>query len=143
MTLWPWDYFFVSFSDFWFPDLFNPVWIAAVVMLVAVVILYNWRTRVLHRHRLFTDMWEWLFWTALITSTLLIAGAVFHFDFIVMLVILGAGLGTMLWVRFLKFPPLFEAYEIQLARQRYLTRARGARPEATIRARGSRRRKRR
>ncbi len=147
VTLWPWQYFFISFDDDWFPDLFNPIWIAAAVMLVAVVVLYNFRTRALHRHRLYTDMWEWLFWTGLIMSILLLAGAVFRFDFIVMLVILGSGLGTMLWVRFLKYPPLFEAYEHQLARQRYLARSRGARPEATIRAkatpRGSRRRRRR
>jgi hypothetical protein len=76
-------------------------------------------------------------------STLVLAGAIFHFDFIVMLLIIGGGLGTMIWARFVRYPPLFEAYEIQLARQRYLTRSREARPEATIRARGSRRRKRR
>jgi hypothetical protein len=143
VRLWPWDYFFIPFNDDWFPDLFNPVWIAAAVMLVVVVILYNLRTRALHRHRLYTDMWEWLLWTALITSVLLLSGAVFAFDFIVMLVILAGGLGTMLWVRFIRYPPLFEAYEHQLARQRYLARSRGARPEATIRSKGSRRRKRR
>jgi hypothetical protein len=143
VTLWPWDYFFVPFSDFWFPDLFNPLWIVALAVLVVLVVLYNLRTRALHRHRLYTDMWEWLFWTGLIMSTLVLAGAIFHFDFIVMLVIVGAGLGTMLWARFVKFPPLFEAYEVQLARQRYVTRSREGRAEATIRSRGSRRRKRR
>ena len=47
-----------------------------------------------------------------------------------------SGLFTMAYARFRRFPPLFEAYEHQLARQRYLARARSARPEATIRAEG-------
>jgi hypothetical protein len=46
----------------------------------------------------------------------------------------------MAWARFRRYPPLFEAYEHQLARQRYLARARSSRPEATIRSKGVRRR---
>ena len=46
----------------------------------------------------------------------------------------------MAYARFRRFPPLFEAYEHQLARQRYLARARSSRPEATIRTKGVRRR---
>ena len=59
---------------------------------------------------------------------------------VVILVILFSGLGVMAWARFRKFPPLFEAYEHQLARQRYLARARSSRPEATIRSKGVRKR---
>ena len=65
-------------------------------------------------------------------------GSVFQFDFAVIMVILVSGLGVMAWARFRKFPPLFEAYEHQLARQRYLARARSSRPEATIRTKGGR-----
>ena len=102
--------------------------------------LYVLRTRALHRHRLWLDMWEWLFWSGLITFFLLIVGSIFQFDFAVILVILGSGLLTMAWARFRRYPPLFEAYEHQLARQRYLTRTRTTRPEATIRSRNVRRR---
>ena len=136
----PWDYFFVAFDKIGFPDLFDPLWMASLVMLVALVVLYTLRTRALHRHRLYLDMWEWLFWTGLITFFLVIVGAIFRFDFIVILIILVAGLGTLAYARFRRFPPLFEAYEHQLARQRYLARARSAKPEATIRAKTVRRR---
>ena len=136
----PWDYFFVAFDKLSFPDLFDPLWMASLVMLVVLLALYTLRTRALHRHRLYLDMWEWLFWTGLITFFLVIVGAIFRFDFIVILLILVAGLGTMAYARFRRYPPLFEAYEHQLARQRYLARARSARPEATIRARTVRRR---
>jgi hypothetical protein len=136
----PWDYFFVAFDKISFPDLFDPIWMASLVMLIVLVVLYTLRTRALHRHRLYLDMWEWLFWSGLITFFLVIVGSLFRFDFIVILVVLVAGLGTMAYARFRRYPPLFEAYEHQLARQRYLARARSAKPEATIRARTVRRR---
>ena len=50
MTLAPWDYLFKSFNSANFPDLFHPTWIAALVLLVVLTILYNVRTRALHRH---------------------------------------------------------------------------------------------
>jgi hypothetical protein len=136
----PWDYFWVAFNSINFPDLFNPIWITSLVLLIVLIVLYVLRTRALHRHRLWLDMWEWLFWSGLITFFLLIVGAIFQFDFAVILVILGSGLLTMAWARFRRYPPLFEAYEHQLARQRYLARTRTTRPEATIRQKNVRRR---
>jgi hypothetical protein len=69
-----------------------------------------------------------------------VVGAIFQFDFAVILVILVTGLSVLAYARFRRFPPLFEAYEHQLARQRYLARARSTRPEATIRSKGVRKR---
>ena len=139
MKLLPWEYFWVAFSPENFPDLFNPLWISSGVLLVALIVLYVLRTRALHRHRLYLDMWEWLFWAGLIMYFLIIVGSIFKFDFAVILVILAAGLGTMAYARFRRYPPLFEAYEHQLARQRYLARTRQSRPEATIRQKNVRR----
>jgi hypothetical protein len=136
----PWEYFWEAFSPDNFPDLFDPLWIGSGVLLIALIVVYVLRTRALHRHRLYLDMWEWLFWSGLITFFLLIVGAIFKFDFAVMLVILISGLATMAYARFRRYPPLFEAYEHQLARQRYLARARSSRPEATIRSKGVRKR---
>lgn len=141
LTLLPWEYFWIGFNKINFPDLFDPVWISSGVLLIVLAVLYTMRTRALHRHRHYLDMWEWLFWSGLITYFLLVVGAIFQFDFAVILVILASGLGVMAWARFRKFPPLFEAYEHQLARQRYLARARSSRPEATIRTRGGGRRR--
>ena len=140
MKLLPWEYFWVAFNSINFPDVFNPIWVTSLVLLIVLIVLYVLRTRALHRHRLWLDMWEWLFWSGLITFFLLIVGAIFQFDFAVILVILGSGLLTMAWARFRRYPPLFDAYEHQLARQRYLARTRTTRPEATIRSRNVRRR---
>ena len=136
----PWEYFWTAFSKLNFPDLFDQIWIASAVLLVVLIVVYVLRTRALHRHRLYLDMWEWIFWAGLITFFLLIVGAIFAFDFAVILVILFGGLFTMAWARFRRYPPLFEAYEHQLARQRYLARTRSTRPEATIRQKSVRRR---
>jgi hypothetical protein len=143
VTLLPWEYLWIGFNKINFPDLFNQVWIASLVLLVVLIVLYNLRTRALHRHRLYTDMWEWLLWTGIITFFLLMSGSLFQFDFAIILLTAVIGLAVMVWVRFRKFPPLFEAYEHQLARQRYLARSKGSRPEATIRTKPARRRRRR
>ena len=140
LTQLPWEYFWIGFNRINFPDLFDQIWMSSGVLLIVLIVVYVLRTRALHRHRHYLDMWEWIFWSGLITYFLLVVGSIFQFDFAVILVILSAGLGVMAWARFRKFPPLFEAYEHQLARQRYLARARSSRPEATIRTKGVRRR---
>jgi hypothetical protein len=140
LNLFPWDYFWVGFNKRNFPDLFDPLWIGSGVLLIVLIVVYVMRTRALHRHRHYLDMWEWLFWSGLITYFLIVVGAIFQFDFAVVMVILLSGLSTMVYARFRKYPPLFEAYEHQLARQRYLARSRSTRPEATIRTKGVRRR---
>jgi hypothetical protein len=147
VTLLPWDYLFEPFHRLNFPDIFNPVWIASLVLLVVLVILYNIRTRRLHRHPPYLEMWEWLLWTGLVTFSLLIVEALFVFDFFLVLATMFIGLGMLAWIRFRKFPPVLRAYEQRLARQQSLARTRGqvraSGPDATIRPRPNRRRRRR
>ena len=139
MTLPPWEYLFESFSSRLFPDLFHPTWIASGILLIVLIVLYNVRTRRLHKHAPYLDMWEWLWWTGLITFGLLMIEALFVFDFILVLATAIIGLGTLVWIRFFRFPPLLRAHEQRLARQRYYTKQKFADPEATIRRRGGRR----
>jgi hypothetical protein len=143
VTLAPWDYLFHSFSSNNFPDLFHPTWIASLVLLIVLMVLYRVRTRALHRHQPYVDLWEWLWWTGLITFSLLIIESIFVFDFILVLATEIIGLGTLVWIRFMRFPPILRAHEQRLARQRYFTKQKFADPEATIRRRGGPRRQRR
>jgi hypothetical protein len=53
------------------------------------------------------------------------------------------GLGTLVWIRFLRFPPFLAAYETRLAKERYFTKQKYADPEATIKRRGPARRQQR
>ncbi len=143
MQLWPWEYLFESFNQANFPDLYTPLLFASVVGLIAVVVFYNVRTRQLHRHQVYLQMYEWMLWTLVITFSLMLVYVVFAFDWIMVLGTLVIGLGALVWMRFVRFPPSFAAYERQLAKQRYYSRSRYAHPEATIRSKSSRRRRRR
>lgn len=143
MQLWPWEYLFVSFNASNFPDLYLPLLVASIVGLIAIVIFYNVRTRQLHRHQVYLQMYEWMLWTLVITFSLMLVYVVFAFDWIIVLGTLVVGLGALVWMRFIRFPPYFAAYERQLAKQRYYSRTRYAHPETTIRSKSSRRRRRR
>lgn len=143
MKLPPWEYFFLSFNSRNFHDLFHPTWIAAVAWTVALVVLYNVRTRQLRSHKPYLEMYEWLLWAGIITFTLLWIMALFVFDFIFVLLTMAIGLGTMVWIRFIRFPPILEAYESRLAKQRYFSRSKFAHPESTIRPKAARRSRRR
>ena len=111
MTRAPWEYLFESFNSDNFPDIFHPTWIASPILLVVLLMLYYIRTRTLHRHAPYLEMWEWLLWTGLITFGLLLVEAVFVFDFFLVLATMFIGLGTLVWIRFLRFPPFLAAYE--------------------------------
>jgi hypothetical protein len=138
VRLLPWEYFFTRFSVHAFPDLYTPMWVAALALLVILVVLYNVRTRALHRHAVYLDMWEWLLWTGISLFGLILVASVFNFYLVVLLVILFTGLAVMVWVRFIHFPPLFRAYELKMAKDRYLSRQKFSHPETTIRAKGAR-----
>jgi hypothetical protein len=143
VTLAPWDYLFLSFNHRNFPDLFHPTWISAAVLLTILTVLYYVRTRALHRHPPYLDMWEWLWWTGLITFSMLIVESLFVFDLFLVLLTELIGIGTLVWIRFRRFPPILAAHEARLARERYFSKQKFADPEATIRRRGSRRTQRR
>ncbi|MEO5884719.1 MAG: hypothetical protein ABIQ58_04305 [Candidatus Limnocylindrales bacterium] len=139
MTLPPWDYLFTSFNSTNFPDLFHPTWITSLVLLVVLAVLYNVRTRALHKHPPYVDLWEWLWWTGLITFGMVVVEALFVFDFVLVLITEIVGLATLGWIRFVRFPPILHAHEQRLARERYYSKQKFADPEATIRRRGGRR----
>ena len=143
MTLAPWEYLFLPFNSRNFPDLFHPTWIASAVLLVVLVILYSVRTKALRRHPPYLDLWEWLWWTGLITFAQLIVESLFVFDFFLVLATEFIGIGVMVWIRFWRFPPILAAHEQRLARERYYSKQKFADPEATIRRRGGRRSQRR
>jgi hypothetical protein len=131
----PWEYLFTSFSSDNFPDIFHPTWIASLVLLVVLGVMYNVRTRALHRHPPYVDLWEWLWWAGLVTFSLIVVEALFIFDYILVLLTQIVGLGTLVWIRFVRFPPILRAHEQRLARERYYTKQKFADPEATIRKR--------
>ena len=95
--------------------------------------MYAVRTRALHKHPPYVDLWEWLWWTGLITFGLIVIESLFVFDYLLVLLTQVIGLGTLVWIRFVRFPPILRAHEQRLARERYFTKQKFADPEATIR----------
>jgi hypothetical protein len=143
VQLMPWEYLFEPFNPQVFPDLFNPTWIVSLVLLAATIVLYNVRTRQLRRHPPYLDLYEWLLWTGIVLFGLLVVYAIFAFDFIIVFLTQLVGLGALVWIRFVRFPPMLAAYERRLAKQRYVSRQQFTRPEATIRPKPARRRRKR
>ena len=135
MKLAPWEYLFESFNDFNFPDLFWPTVWTSLIGLVAVVVLYNVRTRQLHRHEPLRTMQEWLLWTGLCVFGFIFVAALFRFYFFIVLGTIIIGLATYAWIRFVRFPPLIEIYNDQLRRARFFSQARYKTAEATVRSR--------
>ena len=142
MTQAPWEYLFRAFNAKNFPDLFWPLVIVSAVLLVGQVLLYNIRTRQLRRYEPLVAMQEWLLWTGVITFSLLLIMALFVWYFVFVAVTIVAGITAYAWIRFVHFPPLIEAYNAQLRRARFFSQAKYKHPEATIRTRRSRRRRR-
>ena len=122
-----------------FPDLFLPVTFAALVFLVATVVLYNVMTRRLKPHPPLVNLHEWLFWTGLTVFGLLLVYSIFAFYFIFVLGTLIVGIGTMVWIRWYRFPPLITAYNAVRRREQYLARKKYATADSTIRSKSNRR----
>jgi hypothetical protein len=139
----PWEYLNRQFIPENFPDLFHPIWVASLVFLVLTVVLYNVRTRQLHRHEPLRTMQEWLLWTGMSVFGLLLVATIFQFYFFVIVGTIVIGVATFIWIRFFRFPPMIEIYNEQLRRARFFSQARYKSPEATVRAKRSRGQRRR
>jgi hypothetical protein len=139
MRLGPLDYLGrVEFNVQNFPDIYHPIWIAATVLLIGTVVLYNVRVRQLHRHEPLRAMQEWLLWTGLSTFGLILTGTVFNFYFLFIVLFIVVGVATFVWIRFFRFPPYIEAYNEQLRRARFFSQSRHKAAESTVRSRRSR-----
>ncbi len=142
MRLGPLEYLTIPFNGQNFPDIFHPIWVAALLLLVGQIVMYNVRSAQLHRHEPLRTMQEWLFWTGMAVFGLVLVATLFAFYFFVILFTLLIGLAVYVWIRFFRFPPMIEVYNQQLRRARFFGQSRYAQPEATVRARRQRRRRR-
>lgn len=141
MRLAPWDYLLQKWRPETFPDLYWPFMAAVIVFLLGQVVVYNVRSRQLHKFEPLVGMQEWLLWTGVVTFGLIIIMAIFQWYFLLVLVTLLIGLGAYAWTRFRRFPPIIAAYNQQLRRTRFFSQSKYKHPEATIRQRPGQRSK--
>ena len=139
MTQAPWEYLLTQWAPELFPDIFWPFTVAVVVFFVGQIMVYNVRTRQLHKFEPLVGMQEWLLWTGVVTFGLLVIMSIFMWYFLLVLATLVIGLGTYIWVRFIYFPPLIAGYNQHLRRTRFFSQEKYKHPEATIRQRSSQR----
>jgi hypothetical protein len=133
----------IGFNQTNFPALFDPTWQLSLALLAVAIVFYNFQGRRLRAYSVFLDLNEWLMWTSVGVFAMLLMFAIFGFDFIFVLPTMVGGAALFIWIRFIHFPPLIQAYEERLARQRYFQRSRTSHPEATIRAKAAAKPKRR
>jgi len=139
VTLAPWEYLFVAFNAANFPDLFWPMVVVSIVLLVGQIVLYNVRIRQLRKHEPLITLNEWLLWTGVIVFSLLVIEAVFVWYFVFVLASILVGLIVFFWVRFFRFPPMIAEYNEYLRRTRFFSQEKYKHPEATIRQRSGQR----
>jgi hypothetical protein len=125
------------FNSVEFRDIFYPISIAAFVLLIVAVVLYNVQTRRLHRHPVLVTLQEWLLWTGICVFGLVLVCAIFSFWFVIVMGTIVVGCATFIWIRFVRFPPLIDAYNQQLRRARFYSQQRYRTAETTVRQRKS------
>jgi len=135
--------FWIGFNQANFAPIYMITWELAFVLLFFSIVLYNIQGRRLRNYSVFLDLNEWLLWTSIGVFGVILMCSLFGFDFIFVLPSMIGGAALFIWVRFIHFPPLIEAYEQRLARQRYFQRTRVSHPETTIRAKAAPKSKRR
>jgi hypothetical protein len=128
----------IAFTGDNFPDIYTPIWVAALVFFIGTIVLYNVRVRQLHRHEPLRSLQEWLLWTGLITFGLVLVGTLFNFYFLFILAFIVGGIIAFIWIRFYRFPPYIHAYNEQLRRARFFSQSRYKHAEATVRSRRAR-----
>ena len=139
MHLGPLDYLGrVEFTQDNFPDIWLPITVATIVFFIGTIVFYNVRVRQLHRHEILRSMQEWLLWTGMVTFGLVLVAIIFNWYFLFVLLFLIIGIGTLIWVRFYRFPPYIQAYNEQLRRARSFSQSRYKAAEATVRTKRSR-----
>ncbi len=129
----PWDYLFLGFNDVNFHPLYTPTWQLCVLMIAVGVFLYNLETRRKRNYTVIVDLWERLLWATVGIFGMVLILAVFAWDFLFIFPLMVIGIVLFIWLRFVQFPPLLQAYEQRLSRERYFQRSRTAHPQATIR----------
>ena len=85
------------------------------MLLIGTILLYNVRSRQLHRHEPLRTMQEWLLWTGLITFGLILVGAIFSFYFLFILLFIVVGLAHVRVDPLLPLPALYRGLQRAVA----------------------------
>lgn len=125
---------FDPFTPFNHPDLFTLMWVAAIVIVVGAIVVYNAAQRRYRRYPEIMALHEWIFWAIVVTWGLVPLLAIIHVPLFLILLVILPGMAVAAWAAFVRFPPRIEAANAELRRRRFVPparRAEHARPRPT------------
>jgi hypothetical protein len=111
---------FDPFTPINFADLFTLLWIAALVILVGAVVVYNTAQRVYARYPAILSLHEWVFWSIIVTWGVVPLLVVIHVPLALLLLIVVPGMAVAAYAAFVKFPPIIEAANVEIRRRRFV-----------------------
>ena len=111
---------FDPFTPLAFGDLFTLMWVAALVILVGAVVVYNMAQRRYARYLAILALHEWIFWAILVPWLLVPLLVVIHAPLALLLLIVMPGMGVAAYAAFVRFPPIIEAANVEIRRRRFV-----------------------
>lgn len=111
---------FEPFTPFNFPDLFTLTWLAALIVLVGAIALYNVAGRRYRRYPEILALHEWIFWALMVTWGVVPLLVVIHVPLLLILLIVIPGMAVAAYAAFVKFPPRITAANDEIRRRRFV-----------------------
>ena len=111
---------FDPFTPINFGDLFSLMWVGAFVILIGAVIVYNIAQRRYRRYPAILSLHEWIFWSLAATWGIVPLLVVVHVPLALLLLVVVPGIAVAAWAAFIKFPPVIEAANAEIRRQRFV-----------------------
>ncbi len=111
---------FDPFTPLNFADLFTLMWVAAFVILVGAIIVYNTAQRMYRRYPAILSLHEWIFWSLVVTWGVVPLLVVIHVPLALLLLIVVPGMVVAAYAAFVKFPPIIEAANVEIRRRRFV-----------------------
>lgn len=103
-----------------YPDLFTLLWVAALVIVVGSIVIYNVALRRYRRYPTIVALHEWIFWSIIVTWGIVPLVVVIHVPLLLILAIVLPGTAIAVWAAFIKFPPQIAAANDEIRRRRFV-----------------------
>ncbi|MDP9468578.1 MAG: hypothetical protein M3P32_07570 [Chloroflexota bacterium] len=111
---------FDPFTPLIFGDLFTLTWIAAFVIVLGAIVVYNLAQRRYARYPAILSLHEWVLWSILVPWALVPLLVVIHVPLALLLLIVVPGMAVAAYAAFVKFPPIIEAANVEIRRRRFV-----------------------
>lgn len=111
---------FDPFTPLNFPNLFTLTWVAALVIIVGSVTVYNVAQRRYRRYPAILALHEWVFWSIIVTWGIIPLLVVIHVPFLMVMLIVVPGMAIAAWAAYARFPPIIAAANDEIRRRRFV-----------------------